>query len=126
MPQHPIPGHALVTTRAVAELVQRAAATSYGVVGFTGPDLGARLRTALGRGIPGVKVRIVPTLDIELGLRVAFGVPIAQVASNVESAVRYAARQSLGREIDSLVIHVAGLDLRPPSAGGRDAGAATG
>ena len=125
MPQRPLPGHGLVTSRAVAELVQRAAATSYGVVGFTGPDLAARIRSAFGRGTRGVKVRIVPTLDVELGLRVAFGVPIAQVASNVESAVRYATRQSLGREIDSLVIHVDGLELRPPGRGGAETGAAS-
>jgi uncharacterized alkaline shock family protein YloU len=34
------------------------------------------------------------------------------VASNVESAVRYSIHQALGRDVDSLVIHVGGLQVR--------------
>lgn len=60
-------------------------------------------------------VRIAPTLDVRLSLRVAFGVPIAQVASNVEAAVRYAIRHALGRDVDSIVIHVDGLQVRRPA-----------
>lgn len=117
MPQRNLPGHALVTSRAVAELVQRAAADSYGVVGFAATSLRARILSALGRATPGVRVRIAPTLDVELALRVALGVPIAEVASNVEAAIRYAVRQSLGRDIDSLTIHVDGVQVRPVRRG---------
>ncbi len=109
---NPLPGHALVTRRAVSDLVRQAAATSYGVVGFTNPDLRTRLQSLLHYSPPGVSVRIVPTLDVRISLRVAFGVPIAEVASNVESAVRYALHQALGRDVDSLVIHVGGLQVR--------------
>ena len=109
---NPLPGHALVTRRAVSDLVRQAAATSYGVVGFTNPDLRTRLQSLLRYSPPGVSVRIVPTLDVRISLRVAFGVPIAEVASNVESAVRYALHQALGRDVDSLVIHVGGLQVR--------------
>jgi len=114
----PLPGHALITTRAVAELVQHAAATSYGVVAFADPDLVSALLTRLGRRVRGLRVRIAPTLDVELFIRVAFGVPIAEVASNVEAAVRYAVRQALGRDIDAITIHVDGLLVRPAPRGG--------
>ncbi len=107
-----MPGHALVTRRAVADLVRQAAAASYGVVGFTSPDLRSRLLALVRYGTPGVAVRITPTLDVRLSLRVAFGVPIAEVASNVESAVRYALHQALGRDVDSFVINVGALQVR--------------
>ena len=103
-----------MTRRAVAELVERAVAGSYGVVGFDSRNVLARLLGRLGAGSPGVRVQIVPTLDVELFLVVAFGVPIAEVAHNVESAVRYAVRHALGRELDSIVIHVHGLQARAP------------
>ena len=112
---NPVPGHALVTRRAVADLVRDAAAGSYGVVGFTSPDIRSRLLSLVRFGTPGVAVRIAPTLDVRLSLRVAFGVPIAEVASNVESAVRYAVRHALGRDVDSLVIHVGSLQVRRPA-----------
>ncbi len=109
---NPVPGHALVTRRAVANVVRDAAAGSYGVVGFMNPDLRSRLLSLVRYGTPGVSVRITPTLDVRISLRVAFGVPIAEVASNVESAVRYAVRHALGRDIDSVAIHVGGLQVR--------------
>ncbi|MDA8202442.1 MAG: Asp23/Gls24 family envelope stress response protein [Chloroflexi bacterium] len=109
---HSVPGHALVTRRAVADVVRDAAAGSYGVVGFTSPNLRSWLQSLVRYSSPGVTVRIAPTLDVRLSLRVAFGVPVAEVASNVESAVRYAVRHALGREVDTLVIHVAGVQVR--------------
>ncbi len=119
-----VPGHALVTRRAVADVVRDAAAGSYGVVGFTSPDLRSWLLSVVRYARPGVTVRIAPTLDVRLSLRVAFGVPIAEVASNVESAVRYAVRHALGREVDTLVIHVGGVQVRRSSRSepGTDAG----
>ena len=46
---------------------------------------------------------------IDLDLTVAYGLPIAEVARQVDSAVRYALRRALGREVDRLTIHVDGL-----------------
>jgi len=40
-------------------------------------------------------------------------VPVAEVARQVDSAVRYAVRQALGLEIARLVIHIDGLRLQP-------------
>ncbi len=111
---NPVPGHALVTRRAVADVVRDAAAGSYGVVGFTNPNIRTWLQSLVRYSAPGVTVRIGPTIDVRLSLRVAFGVPVAEVASNVESAVRYAVRHAVGREVDTFVIHVAGVQVRRP------------
>ena len=108
----PLPGHALVTRRAVSDLVRQAAATSYGVVGFTNPDLRTRLQSLLRYSPPGVSVGSCRRSTSGSRCGSAFGVPIAEVASNVESAVRYALHQALGRDVDSLVIHVGGLQVR--------------
>ena len=53
------------------------------------------------------------TLDIELDLTVAYGVPVAEVARQVDSAVRYALRKALGREVRRLTIHIDGLRFGP-------------
>jgi uncharacterized alkaline shock family protein YloU len=51
-------------------------------------------------------------LTIELDLTVAHGVPVAEVARQVDSAVRYAIRRALEIEVDRLTIHVDGLRIR--------------
>ena len=78
----------------------------YGVTGFAGGPIG-RLREALGLGQPGIVVTFgVPPaagkadLSIDLDLTVAYGLPIAEVARQVDSAVRYSIRNALGREVD--------------------------
>jgi uncharacterized alkaline shock family protein YloU len=50
---------------------------------------------------------------IRLHLRVAHGLPIAEVARQVDHAVRHAVRVALGREVDQLSIRVAHLELHP-------------
>ena len=52
-------------------------------------------------------------LTIELDLTIAYGVPVAEVARQVDSAVRYATRRALGMEVDRLTIHVDGLRFQP-------------
>jgi uncharacterized alkaline shock family protein YloU len=52
-------------------------------------------------------------LTIELDLTVAHGVPVAEVARQVDSAVRYAVRRALEIDVDRLTIHVDGLRVRP-------------
>ena len=53
------------------------------------------------------------TLAIRLHLRVAQGLPIAEVARQVDHAVWHAIRVALGREVDRLTIRVARLELHP-------------
>ena len=116
MSERRIPGSARVTRRAVAEIVRAAVLESYGVTGLADADLASRVRRWLGLGSSGVRVDLRDGISVELFLTVAYGVPVAEVVRQVESAVRYALRRGLGRELDALVVHVGGLDYRPAVA----------
>ena len=113
MPAGIPPGRSMVTRRAVVDLVRTAASGSYGVTGFADPNLAARLLRWAHVGPPGIRVRLGPRLEIDLWLAVAWGLPVAEVARQVDSAVRYAIRRALGREVDSLAIHVNRLRVLP-------------
>lgn len=108
MPTRPTPGRSLVTGRALADIVRTATLGSYGVTGFAGGPL-AQLASRLGLGQRGLTIRQADGIEIELDLTVALGVPVAEVARQVDSAVRYAIRRALDREVNRLVIHVGGL-----------------
>jgi uncharacterized alkaline shock family protein YloU len=113
----PTPGRSLVTRRAVADIVRTATLGSYGVTGFAGGPV-ARFASQFGIRQSGIVVRLGRNRDgrglqLELDLTVALGVPVAEVARQVDSAVRYAIRQALGQEVQRLVIHVDGLRLQP-------------
>ncbi|HYH92918.1 MAG TPA: Asp23/Gls24 family envelope stress response protein [Candidatus Saccharimonadales bacterium] len=116
----PTSGRSLVTRRAVVDVVRTATLGSYGVTGFAGGPIGALL-SRLGLAQPGLTVRLEPALQIELDLTVALGVPVAEVARQVDSAVRYAVRRALDREVARLLIHIDGLHVQPggtlPDAG---------
>ncbi len=111
----PTPGRSLVTGRALVDIVRTATLGSYGVTGFAGGPL-ARLVARLGLGQPGVAVRLDDGIEIELDLTVALGVPVAEVARQVDSAVRYAIKRALDREVTRIVIHVDGLRVHPGGA----------
>ena len=111
----PTPGRSLVTRRAVADIVRTATLGSYGVTGFAGGPI-ERLIERLGLAQPGLTVRMRHGLEIELDLLVAFGVPVAEVARQVDSAVRYAVKRALDREVTRLVIHIDGLRVQPGMA----------
>ena len=106
-------GRSLVTVRAVVDIVRAATLGSYGVIGFAGGGPLDRLREALGRSPRGIAVRLDRGVAIDLDLVVAHGIPIAEVARQVDSAVRYAIRRALEREVDRLTIHVDGLRVAP-------------
>lgn len=108
----PTPGRSLVTGRALVDLVRTATLGSYGVTGFAGGPV-ARLLARLGLAQPGLTVRLDDGIEIELDLTVALGVPVAEVARQVDSAVRYAMRRALDRDVSRLVIHVDGLRVQP-------------
>ena len=114
MPEDRLPGSALVTRRAVTDIVRTVTLGSYGVVAIQGAA-GHGLARIVG-GSPGVRVSVAgDRIAIELRLRVAHGVPVAEVARQVDSAVRFGIRRALRREVDSLSIRVAGLAVRPAS-----------
>jgi uncharacterized alkaline shock family protein YloU len=113
MPDRPVPGRALATRRAVEEIVRAAALESYGVTSLADPDLRSRLGRWLRLRSSGVRVDLHDGIRAELFLTVAYGVPVAEVARQVESAVRYALRRALGVELDRLVVHIGGLRYQP-------------
>jgi uncharacterized alkaline shock family protein YloU len=121
VPTNPTPGRSLVTRRAVVDIVRVATLGSYGVTGFAGGWFGT-LQERLGLGQPGIDVtfgdadtddQARPDLTIDLDLTVAYGLPIAEVARQVDSAVRYSIRNALGRDVSRLTIHVDGLRYQP-------------
>jgi uncharacterized alkaline shock family protein YloU len=106
----PTPGRSLVTGRALHDVVRTATLGSYGVTGFAGGSLG-RLLERLGLRQPGLAVRLDDGIEIELDITVALGVPVAEVARQVDSAIRYSIRRALGREVARISIHVDGLHV---------------
>jgi len=112
VPTNPTPGRSLVTRQAVVDLIRTATLGSYGVTGFAGGPI-ERLLGVVGLAQPGIRLRLTAALEIELDLTVAFGVPVAEVSRQVDSAVRYAIRRGLGREVARLTIHVDGLRVAP-------------
>jgi uncharacterized alkaline shock family protein YloU len=107
-----MPGRSLVTRRALSDIVRAATLGSYGVTGFAAGPVG-RLAAALGIAQPGLRLDLTTGLGIELHLTVAYGLPVAEVARQVDSAVRFAVRRSIGREVDRIAIHVGALRYQP-------------
>jgi len=95
----------------VTDIVRTAVLGSYGVAGFATPDPWGYVVRWLGLGEPGIRIGL-DDLRVELHIRVAYGLPVAEVARQVESAVRYALRRDLDREPSEVVIHIDGLAER--------------
>jgi uncharacterized alkaline shock family protein YloU len=112
VPIEKTPGRSFVTRRAIADVVRAATLGSYGVTGFAGGPV-ERLLGRTGLVQPGLSIRVAGGIDIALDLDVALGVPVAEVARQVDSAVRYAVDRAVGREVRHLVIHIDGLRLQP-------------
>jgi uncharacterized alkaline shock family protein YloU len=105
----PTPGRSLVTKRAIRDLVRTAVLSSYGVTGFaTGGPLG-RVLERVGLAHPGIHLEIEPGIVVDLRLTVAYGLPIAEVARQVESSVRYTLKHALDREPDRVSIRIGKL-----------------
>ena len=115
-------GHALIehfvraklsTKRAMSDIIRTATLGSYGVTGFAGGGPTGRLLAWLGLATPGLRVTLGERLTVELDLTVAHGVPVAEVARQVDSAVRYALNRALDRDVARLTIHIDGLRFQP-------------
>jgi uncharacterized alkaline shock family protein YloU len=101
-----------VTRRAVVDIVRTATLGSYGVTGFAGGPL-SHLIARVGLAQPGLRVHLDGDIEIALDITVALGVPVAEVARQVDSAIRYAIRRALDRDVARIVIHVDGLRVQP-------------
>jgi uncharacterized alkaline shock family protein YloU len=115
MPVRSVQGRSLVSHRAIVEIVRTAVLGSYGVTGFVDDGPLGWVRAKVGLSEPGIRVSTKGPFAVDLGLTVAYGLPVAEVARQVDSAVRYAIRQALGRELDTISIHVGGLNVEPSS-----------
>jgi uncharacterized alkaline shock family protein YloU len=115
VPTPPSHGRSLVTRQAVVDLVRTATLGSYGVTGFAG-RLHERLLERIGLAQPGIAVHLGEAVDVDLDLTVAYGVPVAEVARQVDSAVRYALRHALDRDVRRMTIHIDGLRFDPGGA----------
>jgi uncharacterized alkaline shock family protein YloU len=110
MPERRVPGRSAVTRRAITDIVRSAVLGSYGVAGFASPRPIDHLIRWLRLDEPAIRIRRDESLRVAIHVRVAYGLPIAEVTRQVESAVRFAVGRALGRPIDALTIHVDGLD----------------
>ncbi len=107
----------LVTRQAILDVIRTAALGSYGVTGFAGRRPWSRILGRLGLVETGIRLSRLPRLEVDLDLEVAAGLPVAEVGRQVESAVRYAVRRAVGRDLDRLTIHVRGLRIDPSGRG---------
>jgi uncharacterized alkaline shock family protein YloU len=105
----PNPGRSLVTKRAIRELVRSAVLAVYGVSGFAGGGAPRRLLRRLGIGHSGLRLQVGEQLAVDLDLTVAYGLPVAEVARQVEASVRYALGHAIGREPDRVSIRIGRL-----------------
>jgi uncharacterized alkaline shock family protein YloU len=113
MPEHSVAGRSIVTRRAIVDIVRTAVQGSYGVTGFSDPSFGRRLLRWVGLDRPGIRLTTEGGLRLDLFINVAFGMPVAEVARQVDSAVRYSLRHYIGTEVANLSIHVDGLRYEP-------------
>ena len=105
----PEAGQSFVSKRAIAQVVRAAVSGSYGVTGLVDDGVLAGSLARLGLRRPAILVRISGGLRVELRILVAAGVPVAEVARQVDSAVRYSVRRAIGRELEQVTIFVGGL-----------------
>ena len=120
----PVSGRSLVTRRALRDLVRSATLSVYGVSGFAGGGPVGRLVGRLGLAQPGLRLGLGETLTVDLQLTVAYGLPIAEVARQVEAAVRYTLRHAVDREPDRITIRIGRLRHEHGIAPAAEAGAA--
>jgi uncharacterized alkaline shock family protein YloU len=113
MPERSMVGRSIVTRRAIVDIVRAAVQGSYGVTGFTDPSLGRRIAHLLGVKRQGIRLTTDGGIRVELYITVAFGVPVAEVARQIDSAVRYSLRHYISASVQSLIIHVDGLRYQP-------------
>jgi uncharacterized alkaline shock family protein YloU len=105
-------GRSLATRRAIRDLVRTAVLSVYGVSGFAGGGPIGRLLERAGLAHPGLHLELGERLAVDLRLTVAYGLPVAEVARQVEASVRYTLRHALGREPDAVTIRIGRLAHR--------------
>lgn len=111
--ESPVPGRTLITRRAMVDVVRAAVLGSYGVTGFADRDRLRHVLRAVGFPTRGIDLSLDGGIGIDIYVTVAHGLPVAEVARQVDSAVRHALRHAIGRDVTRLVVHVNGLRVLP-------------
>lgn len=106
-------GRIEVSPAAVATIANHAVLNSYGVVGMSSKNLVNGLAQVLRPDSRrGVEVHIdEDQIVIDLYVVLEYGVPIAAVARNIMSGVRFSAEKAVGVPIASVNVHVQGLHV---------------
>jgi uncharacterized alkaline shock family protein YloU len=108
--REPRAGRSLATRRAIRDLVRTAVLSVYGVTGFAGGGPVGRVLERAGLAHPGLRLDVGrDRLAVDLRLTVAYGLPVAEVARQVEASVRYTLRHALGREPERVSIRIGRL-----------------
>jgi uncharacterized alkaline shock family protein YloU len=109
-------GRVEVSPAAISSLASQAVLASYGVVGMASKDLASGIVEILQPSSHrrGIDVRVDDDqIVIDLYVVIEFGTPIATVAQNIQSGVKYAVEKSLGVPVVAVNVHV--QDLRVSS-----------
>jgi len=106
-------GRIEVSPAAVATIANHAVLNSYGVVGMSSKNLVNGLAQVLRPDSRrGVQVHIdEDQIVIDLYVVLEYGVPIAAVARNIMSGVRFNVEKAVGVPITSVNVHVQGLHV---------------
>jgi uncharacterized alkaline shock family protein YloU len=106
-------GRIEVAPAAVATIANHAVLNAYGVVGMSSKNLVNGLAQVLrpdSRG--GVQVHIdEDQIIVDLYVVLEYGVPIAAVARNIMSGVRFSVEKAVGVPITGVNVHVQGLHM---------------
>jgi uncharacterized alkaline shock family protein YloU len=104
-------GRISISHEAVAQIVGRAAAEAYGVVGMAPRNPRERLPTRT-RGIS-VRGSAEEGVTIELSVVVEYGLNLAEVASSVRNRVAYEVERLTGLRVTAVEVHVADVRHAP-------------
>ena len=106
-------GRIEVSPTAIASLASQAVLECYGVVGMATKDLASGIVEILQPASHrrGVEINIeAGCIVIDLYVVVEYGTPIATVARNIQSVVKYTVERALGEPVEAVNVHV--QDLR--------------
>lgn len=110
---HTKDGQVTITNDVIATIAGGAAVECYGIVGMASKSqIRDGLAEILGKEnySRGIVVRQEnDELHIDLYIIVSYGTKISEVASNVQSQVKYSLEKSLGLTIDSVNIYIQGV-----------------
>ena len=101
-----------ISNEVIASVVGGKAVESYGIVGMASrQQVRDGIAEILGHEnyAKGIKVRENGTIDVDMYIIVSYGVKISEVASNLQSTVKYTLEKTLNVKVNSINIFVQGV-----------------